>query len=198
MKQTNIPGVPITDRGGYMCLAKGRVFYPLDPRADEVFIEDIAQSLAHQIRYNGLSDKPVNIGQHSCQCSWLADVRGESDNVQLAALMHDAPEFIVGDMVRPIKINMPTFKKLELGIERVIGQRFNLPQIDHSIIKYYDNLSLSWEKRDMYASSELWPHMLPVPDWCPTMHTWTTDYTQHRFLSLFEWLMHETNRGHLL
>jgi len=184
-------GVPVTNRGTWMQLRGGRRFYPLDPRADEVFIEDIAHSLSRQIRYNGLSDLDVSVGQHSVNAAWIADIEGYHAGVQLAALMHDAPETYVADMVRPLKVEFPDYRALEDTVATVIWERFNLPVIDHKLIKYFDNLCLSWEKRDMYWSAEEWPNMLDVPEYCPTMTTWSPDYTKARFLNLFRWLMLE-------
>ncbi len=195
--QTNMVGVPVTNRGTWVQLMEGRIFYPLDPKAEDVFIEDIAQSLSRQIRFNGLSDEAINVAQHSCQCSWLADVLGHNTNIQFAMLMHDAPEYIVGDMIRPIKAEFPRFEEIEHNVMEVIIERFNLPRIDHTLMKYFDNIALSWEKRDMYKSARDWPSMVEVPDWCPTMKSWTIEYSKIRFLKLFEWLMLETgNRPH--
>jgi hypothetical protein len=177
-----------------MCLTQGRVFYPLDPQADEIFIEDIAFSLSRQNRYNGLSDQIVNIAQHSVNSSWLADMEGRDPRVQLAMLMHDAPEMIVGDLIRPVKMNLPDFVTMEESVMNVINDRFHLPIIPHKLMKYYDNLAWAWEKRDMFKSAcRPWPNTLELPNWVPTMITWTPQFAEHRFLQLFHWLQKEVS-----
>lgn len=188
MDKPDMTGVPTTDRGTWMQLANGRVFYPMDPRPEEVFIEDIAQSLSRQIRYNGMSDKPISVAQHVCQCAWLADVQEQPNTVQLALLMHDAAEAYIGDMIRPLKVYFPAFIEIENSIMIVINKRFDLPTISDELLSYYDNLALGWEKRDMYESASPWPGMPELENWLPTMETWTTEYSYTRFLSLFEWL----------
>lgn len=185
---TDLTGVP---KEGWIQIANGRIFYPLDPRAEDVFIEDIAQGLSRQIRYNGQSDLIINVAQHSCNCVWIADVEGQSVDVQLAMLMHDAAEYIVGDLIRPIKAITPGFSKTEDAVMAVINERFDLPVIDHKLMKHFDNLALAWEKRDMYQSAREWPGIPDVPSWCLTMVPWTSARAEHRFLQLFSWLQLE-------
>jgi len=185
---SDMVGVPSKEDGGWMQIANGHLFHPLDPRTDEVFIEDIAQSLSRQIRYNGMSDGVINVAQHSCQCAWLAEQSGGDAKVQLAMLMHDAAEAYIGDMIRPLKVLIPEFAKIEDKIMATIVERFNLPSISHKAQKYYDNMAMAWEKRDMFRSSREWPGMLEVPSWIPVMSEWGFDYSSTRFLRMFEYL----------
>lgn len=185
MTEPQLTGVP---KAGWVQIANGRIFYPLDPKAEDVFIEDIAQGLSRQNRFNGQSDEIVCVAQHSVQAAWLAETEDHGADVQMAMLMHDAPEYIVGDLIRPIKVKTPGFAATEAAIMAVIVEKFNLPVIDHELQKYYDDLALAWEKRDMYKSSREWPGLPTVPDWCPKMTTWTAKYSEARFLSLFHWL----------
>lgn len=189
--EINKTGVPITDRGPQMSLPDGRWFHPLNPSADEVFIEDIALSLSRTIRYNGLSDRIINVAQHSCNASWIADVMGYSPETQLAMLMHDAAEYIVGDMIRPIKMECPGFQDMEDAVMAVIIERFNLPVITNELMKYFDNLALAWEKRDLFDQSRPWPGLPDVPEWCPTMKSWSHAYAHGRFIMMFKWLQME-------
>lgn len=185
---TNMSGVP---EEGWIQIANGHIFHPMNPRPEEVHIEDIAQSLSRQIRYNGHSDGIINVAQHSCNCAWLADVMGHPAETQLAMLMHDAGEYITGDMIRPMKVKIPEFSVTEDAIMAAIIKRFNLPEITHKLLKYFDNIALAWEKRDLYRSSREWPNMEDVPEWCPTITTWTHTYAEQRFLNLFSWLQLE-------
>ena len=187
----SIIDTPQDERGTWMQVLDGRRFYPLDPRPEEVFIQDIAQSLSRQIRYNGLSDEIINVGQHSCNAAWFAEMEGYGAKVQLAALMHDAAETYVADMVRPLKVEFPAYREAEDEVTSCINQALNLPIIDHVLIKRFDNLCLAWEKRDMYPSSEPWPMTLDVPVYCPKLTTWNHQFTCTRFLQLYHWLKAE-------
>lgn len=185
IKMTGVP------KEGWVQIAHGRIFYPLDPKAEDVFIDDIAQGLSRQNRFNGQSDLIINVAQHSCQAAWLAEQDGHDAFIQLAMLMHDAAEYVVGDLIRPIKVNTPGFQETEDAIMKVIVEKFHLPVINHDLQKYYDDLALAWEKRDMYWSAREWPGLPNVPEWCPEMKTWTSDYSEARFLLLFQWLMYD-------
>lgn len=187
---TEIDNVSVPEEG-WIQIAHGNIFHPMDPRPDEVHIEDIAQSLSRQIRYNGHSDLIINVAHHSCNTAWLADTMGCPPETQLAMLMHDAGEYIVGDFIRPLKVKFPDFILIEDKIMAAVTKRFNLPQIRHELIKYFDNIALAWEKRDLYKSAREWPNLPDVPEWCPTITPWSTDYASHRFLSLFAWLQLE-------
>ena len=191
-KSTNMAGVPSKEDGGWMQIANGRIFHPLDPRVNEVYLEDIAQSLSRQIRYNGMSDRAISVAQHSVQCAWLVEQTGGSAEIQLAMLMHDAAEAYIGDMIRPLKVLIPEFAKIEDRIMEVINERYNLPTISHKALKYYDNLALAWEKRDIYKSSREWPGMMDVPTWLAPMVTWRAGEAEMRFVRMFQYLKLET------
>jgi hypothetical protein len=199
MDNLDMAGVPKDKgRGHWMQISHGRIFYPLDPSPKDVFIEDIAKGLAGQNRYNGLSDQLINVAQHSCNAAWIAQLSGSDHNVELAMLMHDAPEYVVGDMIRPLKVKMSDFQAAENHVMDAITERYDLPPISHKTIKYYDNLAAAWEKRDIYPSSREWPGLPDCPNWCPYLEVWTPQYAEARFLTLFRWLMYETGRGALL
>jgi hypothetical protein len=108
-----------------MLTASGLQFWPLDPRADEVEIADIAHGLAHQGRYNGQTSRFYSVAQHSIHLSdWFA-ARGDADLARWA-LLHDGAEAYIGDMIRPIKPIFLSFLDIEARIERAIFARFGL------------------------------------------------------------------------
>ena len=193
--EENTVGVPSTPRGTWVQVTEGRVFYPTDPQPREVYLKDIAQALSRQVRYNGLSDYFISVGQHSCQAAWMAEMEGYNAKVQLAMLMHDAPETIIGDLIRPVKIQVPIFSVIEGKIMYAMNLGLDLPIIDHKLMKYFDNLCLAWEKRDMYPSALEWPMVPDVPFYCPKMTTWPMEYTERRFTKLFEYLRLEILHG---
>ena len=76
----------------------GRKFYPLDPHAEDVCIEDIAHALALKCRYTGHCREFFSIAQHSVMVSRMVP---ESDAI--CGLLHDATEAYLPDVARPIK-----------------------------------------------------------------------------------------------
>ncbi len=134
-------------KGGWAQTYTGKQFWPLDPRNEDVNLRDIAHSLANQCRFNGHSIQFYSVAQHCVLVSKIVNPKQA-----LAALLHDAAESYVGDLVSPLKKNLPEeFKKIEEKIEGVIFEHFklNIGNIDHAEIKSADKIALVTEMRDV-------------------------------------------------
>lgn len=145
--------------GGWMRTWTGRKFWPLDPRPEDVSIEDIAHALANICRFGGHCPF-YSVAQHSVLVSRLV-----SERLKPLALLHDAAEAYVGDMVRPLKLFMPPFIGVEGRIQRVICQHFCLPWPAPSAVKDADDIMLVVEARillGVHAEQE-WPSCADVP-----------------------------------
>lgn len=119
--------------GDWSQLLSGTPFYPLSPRAEDIHIQDIAHALGMQCRYNGHVNRFYSVGEH---CVLMSDwVLANSvmaagltiEQTALWALLHDAPEAYIGDMIRPLKLMMPEFREADDRIMAVIADRFALP-----------------------------------------------------------------------
>jgi 5'-deoxynucleotidase YfbR-like HD superfamily hydrolase len=113
-------------------MLSGRRLDILDPSPLDVEIEDIAHGLARVARWNGQTTGPLpfNVAQHSVI---VADLCAEQnpgwgrENL-LAALLHDAPEYVIGDMISPFKAALGArYREVEHGLQRAIHLRFGLP-----------------------------------------------------------------------
>lgn len=109
---------------GWMQTYTGRKYTPFDPHPNQIDILDIAHSLAMTCRFNGHSKCFYSVAQHSVLMAEKAPA-----HLALRALLHDAPEAYVGDLVRPIKSDesMAKFHEIEDLAERAICAHFNLP-----------------------------------------------------------------------
>ncbi len=115
-------------------MLSGRRLDLLDPSPFDVEIDDIAQGLARVARWNGQTsgDHAFSVAEHSLvvedvcahlQPAWPAKWR-------LAALIHDAPEYVIGDMISPFKAQLgPEYKTVEARLEGAIHARFGLPAV---------------------------------------------------------------------
>lgn len=101
--------------GSWMQTYTGKQFWPLSPRVEDFDELDIAHALSMTCRYGGHVKHFYSVAEHCWHMSMHV-----SPEAQLFALMHDAAEAYVGDMVRPLKQNMPDFKEAELGILSVM------------------------------------------------------------------------------
>ena len=113
-------------------MLSGRRLDLLDPSPLDIEIEDIAHGLAFVARWNGqtIGDYPYSVAEHSVFVLELyrrlypkAERRW-----QLAALLHDAPEYVIGDMISPVKAAVgPGYKAMDDRLTAAISLRFGLP-----------------------------------------------------------------------
>ena len=113
-------------------MLSGRRLDLLDPSPLDVEIADIAHGLARVARWNGQTggDHAFSVAQHSLlvESIFSALAGNASPDAQLAALLHDAPEYVIGDMISPFKSAVGGgYKAVEQRLQRAIHLRFGLP-----------------------------------------------------------------------
>jgi uncharacterized protein len=113
-------------------MLSGRRLDLLDPSPLDVEIEDIAHGLARVARWNGQTSGPhiFSVAQHSLLVETLAHRRapGLDRGRRLAVLLHDAPEYVIGDMISPFKAVIgDAYKVIERRLLTAIHRRFGLP-----------------------------------------------------------------------
>ncbi len=146
---------PRAENEPYVSTFLGNRFYFCDPRIDDVHIEDIAHGLAFQCRFNGQTRAFYSVAQHSLLVASLVPSR-----LRLAALLHDAAEAYLGDMVKPLKQCFPAFSAMEAKVMAIIGKRFGVDTFTAAAIKRADLIALATEKRDLMPNStEPWPSL---------------------------------------
>ena len=100
-------------------MLSGRRLDLLDPTAVDVEIEDIAHGLAFVARWNGQTkgDFPYSVAEHSLLVEKIFTNLNPNIDAkwQLMALLHDAPEYVIGDMISPVKAAIGTgYEALDL------------------------------------------------------------------------------------
>lgn len=148
-----------TENRGPSCHTfKGGRFYVLNPRAEDVDLEDIGEALSKQCRFNGHTLGHYSVAQHSVLVSEVLGENGWGYHLQMLALLHDAAEAYMGDVTRPVKAILDdvapgVLQDIDARIEAAILERFHLSQdlMDsfQVIIKWADNVVLATEKRDV-------------------------------------------------
>ncbi len=113
-------------------MLSGRRLDLLDPSPLDIEIEDIAHGLARVARWNGqtLGDHAFSVAQHSLVVEDIAAhvEPGLEPRWRLAALLHDASEYVIGDMISPFKAALGVdYKTFEHRLETAIHLRFGLP-----------------------------------------------------------------------
>jgi uncharacterized protein len=113
-------------------MLSGRRLDLLDPSALDIEVEDIAHGLARVARWNGQTSGThiFSVAQHSLLVETLAHMRapGLDRSRRLAVLLHDAPEYVIGDMISPFKAVIgDAYKVVERRLLAAIHRRFGLP-----------------------------------------------------------------------
>jgi 5'-deoxynucleotidase YfbR-like HD superfamily hydrolase len=113
-------------------MLSGRRLDLLDPSPFDIEIEDIAHGLARVARWNGqtVGEHAFSVAQHSCVVEEIAAhiKPGLEPKWRLAALLHDASEYVIGDMISPFKAALGVnYKAFEARLEGAIHVRFGLP-----------------------------------------------------------------------
>ena len=121
-------------------MLSGRRLDLLDPTPVDIEIEDIAHGLAFVARWNGQTrgDFAYSVAEHSLLVETLFSRMnpGISATWNLAALLHDAPEYVIGDMISPVKAAVgPDYELLDARLTAAIHIRFGLPAAIPTAIK---------------------------------------------------------------
>jgi len=120
-------------------MLSGRRLDLLDPSPLDVEISDIAQGLARVARWNGQTrgDHAFSVAQHSLMVEAIVGKLTDASPVTLQlALLHDAPEYVIGDMISPFKAVVGGgYKTVEARLEAAIHIRFGLPPVTPKTIK---------------------------------------------------------------
>ena len=123
----------------------GKVIDPLNVNPDDICIEDIAHGLSLLCRYNGQCDIFYSVAEH---CITMATYPGFRKWNPLTMLLHDAAEAYIGDIIRPVKLLLPEFKRIEndflsaIAFKLITKTSWNFDTVN---IKEPDNIMLATE-----------------------------------------------------
>lgn len=184
-------------------MLSGRRLDLLDPSPLDIEIEDIAHGLARVARWNGqtVGTHAFSVAQH---CLVVEDIVGALNpgyprSYRLMALLHDAPEYVVGDLISPFKAAIGLdYKAFEIRLLRAIHTRFGLPTEPApevaAEIKSADRIAAYFEATRLagFAEDEAEryfgrPAVLPrqLTRRLAILSGWTTAEAQGRFLERF-------------
>ncbi|NJR13943.1 MAG: HD family hydrolase [Phyllobacteriaceae bacterium] len=181
-------------------MLSGRRLDLLEPSALDIEIVDIAHGLARVARWNGqtIGDHAFSVAQHSLAVLAIYEHchPGESARNRLCVLLHDAPEYVIGDMISPFKsVVGGGYKAVEGRLQSAIHLRFGLPAITpvtlKERIKRADHVSAFFEATMLAGFGEPEAaHLFGRPrgvaadvhDFSP----WAAGVAQVRFLAAFD------------
>ncbi len=168
------PAQSSTPPRAWQRMLSGRRLDILDPSPLDIEIEDIAHGLARVARWNGQtrSRYAYSVAEHCVAVEAIAVhlKPSLSPQMRLAALLHDAPEYVIGDMVSPFKAALGSgYKAIEQRLEEAIHVRFGLPPKlspgEHRLIKRADRLCAWFEATQIagFSKTEAKKYFLQPP-----------------------------------
>lgn len=169
----------------YILTYKKKEFYPLEPRVEDIDIEDIAHALSLLCRANGHFKHFYSVGQHSINCAMEAIARGYSDRVVLGCLIHDASEAYLADITRPVKKHLQKYLEIEDKLQGRIFEKW-IPSLTGDEIKLIfeiDDAILYYEFIDLFGEK--------IFDYVPTLKSKPRfeqiefSFVEKEFLTLF-------------
>lgn len=202
-KQSKAAVDPKEQPRAWQRMLSGRRLDLLDPSPLDIEIEDIAHGLARVARWNGqtLGQHAFSVAQHCLLVEEIFDaLNGARPRSQrLMALLHDAPEYVIGDLISPFKAAIGLdYKAFENRLLRAIHIRFGLPPETppdvHAAIKAADRIAAYYEATRLAGFTEEEgeryfgrPSGLPpaLVERLTRIAGWPTEEAQKRYLARF-------------
>lgn len=186
-------------------MLSGRRLDLLDPSPLDVEVDDIAHGLARVARWNGQTQGAYifSVAQHALLVEALARAKVPrlDRNGRLAVLLHDAPEYVIGDMISPFKAVIgDSYKAVEKRLLAAIHLRFGLParlpESVQNLIKAADRSAAYLEATRLagFADDEARKFFGPPPKFSAALERdylspWTVGTAQARYRERFEKLL---------
>jgi uncharacterized protein len=142
--------------GDWIQTYSGKKMYPIDPRPEEISLQDIGHALSNICRFTGHSNRFYSVAQHSVYVSVYA-----SQENALWGLLHDASEAYLFDIARPVKREefLKGYVEVEERLMNCIADAFGLSWPMPQEIKELDNRFLMTEARDLGLLSTDWQNV---------------------------------------
>ena len=197
-RQLQIP-IPMTKEkfpriGGWIQTYSGQAFWPLDPRPEEIHIQDIAHALSLISRYCGHCRVFYPVAQHVVLVAHTVP-----RPLALEGLMHDASEAYISDIPTPVKACLPDYQRTEVILEETIAKKYNLIWPWPTEVKLADHIIFKTECRDIL------PHPLnvdafiseDVPILDNKIIPWSSDKAEFMFQLHFDYLQNHEDISEL-
>jgi len=141
-----------------MQTVSGRQINLVQPSPTVITIRDIAHHLALLNRFAGATALPYSVAQHSTVVAKIAEQVEDDPLVALQALLHDAPEYLTGDIITPMQEALSSgreqFKLVESAILTTIHEALGVPMPGFKVsgtIRFADRKAFATEWRDLMA-----------------------------------------------
>lgn len=171
------------DRGNWLQTLTGVEFYPLDPRPEDIRLDDIAGALSKMCRFGGHCKRFYSVAEHSILMAVAAPLY-----LKRAALFHDASEAYLVDIPRPIKAYLTNYADIESGIMDAIAKKYKFAWPLHADVKKLDNAILNDERAQAMTPTTGYWDCEVVPPLGVTLQFWSPQEAERHFLDFYNHL----------
>lgn len=165
-------------------LRSGRYFDLRNPQPEQFTLGDIAGALSKMCRFGGQIDRFYSVAEHCVRCCVQAIGDGANADVCRAALMHDAAEAFIGDVVKPLKVMLPEYATVEDAVEHVIRRKywlFALPDTA-AAVKEIDRAMLIAERKALFSADGVeWTGEKAVRQLAVKFECWEPEAAESQF-----------------
>ena len=148
--------IPLLQYDGHINTYSGRKINLLDPSPKQISIHDIARGLSFNSHFGGQTPEFFSIAQHCLLvCELMPPRYQQNPKIMMLALLHDASEAYLGDMLKPLKVMLPEFQKIENNMMDVILHKYDLDPVDMKIIKPFDRQAQELEYEAFYKKGRM-------------------------------------------
>lgn len=138
---------------GWVNTFSGKRVVPLKPEHSSIVISDVAHSLSQICRWNGHTTRHFSVAQHSLGVERIIARKliPTARFSRLYALLHDAPEYVLCDVARPVKSSLIGYKTIEDNLMTNMIERWNIPYNREiaDCVKVADDLMLVYERKHL-------------------------------------------------
>lgn len=182
-KSTNQKWHPVYECGvGKFNTAGGHIVDLHNPKPETISIHDIASALSKICRFGGQTSNFYSVAQHSVLVCKLAP-----ESLKKAALMHDATEAYLGDVIKPLKnVLGSVYENLESSFMLAICQKFNISPLEFPLIKQYD-IEMLYREHDALQRGMILDWKVFVKSaYGGSKPFWEPEYARAMFLTEFQ------------
>lgn len=147
----------------------------LNPAPAAIQLDDIGHGLAAKVRFGGHTRRDLpfySVAWHSLFCEAIADQMGLPIATRLQALLHDAPEYVLGDSVTPVKALLTDFGPIESGLWAAIAHKARVPVEFAPEVAQIDALALNCERYFIGVPGDWTPEPEVPGEWRDVAEKW--------------------------
>lgn len=170
------------ERKGWMETYGGRRVNPFNLREEDVDIKAIAHSLSLLCRFGGHCKVFYSVAEHCIRVARIV-----KPEYRLAALLHDAGEAYIGDVIRPLKYCLSAIQEADEKAVKVVMKKFGVDFSEEvrEVVKEADNILVATEGRDIMYHVETWGNL--PPPLSGTIIPYPSLFIEKTFLAVFHY-----------